>query len=70
MRDLVMFLCVAPTHVSAKLDRSQQNLTVHEGTWAVCPAGLAEGHEWQSTPGIRYDDLFAKWIAKHPTGSS
>jgi hypothetical protein len=70
MRDLVMFLCVAPAHVKAKLDRSQQNLTVHEGTWAVCPAGLAEGHEWQATPGIRYDDLFAKWIAKHPTGSS
>jgi hypothetical protein len=67
MRDLVMFICVAPTHVNAKLERSKQTLTVHEQKWAVCPAGLADGHTWEPTPGIRYDDLFAKWVAKHPS---
>jgi len=66
MRDLVMFLCVAPSHVSAKLERSKQNLTIHEGRWAVCPAGLAEGHAWKSTEGVRYDDLIAKWVTSHP----
>jgi len=67
MGDVVMFLCVAPSHVSAKLERNKQNLTINEGKWAVCPAGLVDGHLWKATPGVRYDDLFAKWVARNPT---
>jgi hypothetical protein len=67
MGDLVMFVCIAPSHVTVKLERSKQNLTIHDGKWAVCPAGLADGHLWKETPGLRYDDLFVKWAAEHPT---
>ncbi|MDP9319585.1 MAG: hypothetical protein M3P16_00650 [Chloroflexota bacterium] len=28
-------------------------------------AGLVDGHVWKATPGVRYDDLFAKWIVEH-----
>jgi len=35
MRDLVMFICIAPTHVDAKLERSKQHLTVHDKKWVA-----------------------------------
>ncbi len=65
MAALVMYLCIAPDHATEKLERGKQNLTIHQKHWAVCPAGLADGHVWKETQGIRYDDLFAKWAVEH-----
>ena len=45
-------------------DRTSQNLTIHLGKWAVCPAGLQDGRIWVETVGVDYGDLFRRHIAE------
>jgi len=54
----IFFLCVAAGHTAVHRDPAKRNLTVHDGKWAVCPAGRDTGHRWQATPGLDYGDLF------------
>jgi hypothetical protein len=62
----IFFLCIATGHAVAHRDPSGKNLTVHEGKWAVCPAGSADGHRWQGTTGLDYEALFRKRVAEKP----
>lgn len=53
---LVKFVCVARAHASRQRDAI---LTIHDGVWAFCPLGLAngDGHDWQVTDGLPLSDL-------------
>ena len=65
--ETITYLCVAPDHAKVKLERGTQNLTIHAGSWAVCPAGQVDGHEWKGTAPVQYEDLFSRRAAeKHP----
>ena len=39
---------------------------VHEGKWAVCPAGRTDDHRWQATTGLDYEELFRKRVDERP----
>ena len=58
MSGMITFLCVATGHSKAKPDRGSEILTIHAGTWAVCPAGREDEHIWKQTPGLNYEELF------------
>ena len=62
-----MFLCVAAGHSKVRLERASTSLTIYKRKWAVCPAGLSDGHTWQETTGLNYDDLFEKHVAEKHT---
>ena len=61
MSRMITFVCDAPGHSKAKPERGSQILTIHEGRWAVCPAGRDDGHIWTETPGINYDEMFVSY---------
>lgn len=68
MSRLIAFLCVATGHSKAKPDRSSQILTIHAGKWAVCPAGREDGHTWEETRGLNYDELIMSHALTRNTG--
>ena len=39
------YVCVAPTHVAST--RQSSDTLIHDGCWAYCYAGVADGHEWR-----------------------
>jgi hypothetical protein len=45
MTDQIDFVCIRPDHQ----DTTQaKTLTIHEETWAYCPAAATDAHEWRS----------------------
>ena len=51
---LVKFVCAANAHADG---RSDSALTIHEGSWAVCPeGGDASGHDWRASDGLPLAD--------------
>jgi len=51
---LIKFVCVAKAHAAG---RSDSALTIHEGAWALCPAGADKpAHEWKPSDGIPLTD--------------
>lgn len=65
MARTIAYLCSAAAHNGLKLTRSNENLTIHDGEWAVCSSALAEGHEWQKVPqGVVYEELFQKRLSE------
>ena len=46
MDALVRFVCVAPEHERPSLGH-RGDLTVHEGSWAFCPADAQGAHLWR-----------------------
>jgi hypothetical protein len=64
MSRTIGFLRIAASHNIVKLERTSQNVTVHKGQWAVCAARRPDGHVWQETNGINYDDLFEKRLSR------
>jgi len=65
----VFFLCVAAGHTTPHREPASNNLTVHEGKWAVCPAGREAGHRWQATTGLDYEEVFRKRVDERPVSS-
>jgi hypothetical protein len=59
---LISFTCVAPAHATVRPDRNSETLTVHGSQWAVCPAGLRDGHAWAETSAVDFEDLFRSRI--------
>lgn len=44
---LFAFRCAEPTHQhSTDAKTVSQPITIHEGRWAYCAAGAADGHDW------------------------
>lgn len=64
MTAMIAFVCVASDHCTVTRDRVDQNVTIHEGKWAVCPAGLRDGHVWEATSGLDYDPLFGRRVVE------
>ena len=60
----IFFLCVAAGHTTPRRDPSTNNLTVHRGRWAVCPAGCESKHRWQATSGLEYEAMFRKHVVE------
>ena len=47
MTALIQFRCRAIEHQSpAVLNVAVSPITLHENSWAYCPLGVQEGHEW------------------------
>ena len=65
----IFFLCVATGHTTPHRDPSSNNLTVHKGKWAVCPAGRVDRHRWQATTGLDYEAVFRKRVDERPVSS-
>jgi len=69
-----LLVCIDTEHAKVKWDPATQIVTVHEGTWAVCPAGLPDGHTCAQRDGRDHDDLFRKRVverraAARPSGT-
>ncbi|MDQ6857528.1 MAG: hypothetical protein M3Z65_00865 [Chloroflexota bacterium] len=64
MSAMILFLCVAPEHAKISRDLAGQNVTIHQGRWAACPAGARDGHTWAETTGLDCDDLFRRRVAE------
>jgi hypothetical protein len=47
---LVRFVCVAPDHERPARGHVG-DLTVHQGSWAFCPAEARSAHEWREISG-------------------
>ena len=65
----IFFLCVAAGHTTPRRDPASNNLMVHKGKWAVCPAGREDGHRWQATTGLDYEEVFRKRVDERPVSS-
>ena len=50
MTALIHFRCTAKNHQDDQIKHAQPGspVTFKDGQWAYCPAGLAEGHEWNA----------------------
>lgn len=58
MSKMIAFVCAADGHAKPKPERGTPVLTIHGGRWAVCRTGHEDGHRWQETPGLRYEEIF------------
>lgn len=65
----ILFVCAAPGHDKVRPDRKSETLTVHEGKWAVCRAGLPDGHAWAETEAVAFEDVFRRRIIETRGGS-
>jgi hypothetical protein len=61
----ILFVCAAPGHDTVRPDQKSETLTVHQGKWAVCRAGLPDGHAWAETAAIAFEDLFRAHILEN-----
>ena len=64
-----LLVCVDAEHRKVKWTPETQTLTVHEGKWAVCPAGGPDGHTWSAVNSLDYDDLFRKRVVEKRTAA-
>jgi hypothetical protein len=64
----ILFVCSAPGHEKAIPDRRSETLTVHDGKWAVCRAGLPDGHAWAETGAVVFEDVLRPHILENRTG--
>lgn len=56
MDALIRYVCTAPAHAKARKD-SRGDLTVHDRSWAFCPAEARDGHQWHAVGGVTVSEL-------------
>lgn len=54
---LIQFVCTASSHRRS----SEPGLTRHQGSWALCPDLIGDGHEWRDTGGLEVREAFVQW---------
>jgi hypothetical protein len=55
---LVHFICIADAHATRETKSSSDTLTVVSNQWAYCAFDArAEGHDWQETEGVMFEEL-------------
>ena len=52
----IKFVCRNSAHQRARSD-VYSPVTLHEGEWAFCPAGVIDGHTWERIEGATLDGL-------------
>lgn len=67
MSKMITFVCGASGHGKTTAERGSQVVTIHEGKWAVCPGGRDDGHIWNETQGISYEEMFMTSALKRST---
>jgi len=58
--DLVRYACRAKAHLEASPNAAVEPgspVTIHEGAWAYCPAGVHAAHEWEPIEAVTLADL-------------
>ena len=54
----IHFVCIAGDHGAAsKTNTHPSPLTIHEGKWSYCAAGLMNDHEWRAIRPTALDEL-------------
>lgn len=67
MDALIRYVCIDPAHVQSG-HVPVGDLTVHDGSWAFCPADEREGHEWKRVREVDVDGLTG--FGLHPPAGS
>ena len=62
MNDRVDYFCARAEHQGSELD--DDVLTMHEDSWAYCPSGAREHHDWHSIPAGGLSLLDAKQFVR------
>lgn len=62
MNDRVDFVCARADHQGSEPD---DDLTMHEDSWAYCPAGAREHHDWRPTGGMSLDET-KQFVRRQP----
>jgi hypothetical protein len=54
---LIHYVCTASSHRQSPAP----GLTRHNGSWALCPDLIVDGHEWTDTGGLEVRDAVVQW---------
>lgn len=54
---LIHYVCTASSHRRSP----EPGLTRHNGSWALCPDLIGDGHEWTDTGGLEVREAVIQW---------
>ena len=58
---LIRFVCRSTEHQRASSIAMTSPVTLHEQSWAFCPAGATGGHAWERIEGATLEALRHRW---------